>query len=154
MEDELEKIYAIVERFNFATLVSARGEQDAVVTHVPVTLDRTRGAKGVLFGHMDRANPHAGLIDGRTVTVLFHGPNAYISPHALGRSVLPTWNSLSVHARGTGRLLTDHAELVRGLGGICEQSDPGPGAYRLDLADPASTSSSTTSSASRSRSRS
>ncbi|XVQ07079.1 SidA/IucD/PvdA family monooxygenase [Spirillospora sp. CA-255316] len=136
VEDDLEKIFAIVERFGFATVISARGEEDAVVTHVPLTLDRSRGAKGVLFGHMDRANPHAGLIDGRTVTVLFHGPNAYISPDALGRSVLPTWNSLNVHARGTGRLLTDRAELVRGLGGICERSDPGPGAYRLDLADP------------------
>jgi len=136
IENEPGKIYAIIERFNFATVISARGSQDVVVTHVPVTLDRSRGAKGALFGHMDRRNPHVDLIDGRELTVLFHGPNAYLSPHVFTADVLPTWNSLSVHVRGTGRVLADRDELIQGLCGICEKTDLAPCAYRLDRDDP------------------
>lgn len=135
VEGDREKIYAIIERFNFATVITAHNG-DAVVTHVPVTLDRSRGAMGVLFGHMDRRNPHARLIDGRNLTVLFHGPNSYISPHVLETDVLPTWNSINVHARGTGRLIPDQETVILGLCGISEKSDPEPGAYRLNAADP------------------
>jgi predicted FMN-binding regulatory protein PaiB len=135
VEGDREKIYAIIERFNFATVISAR-DGEPFVTHVPVTLNRSRGAMGVLFGHMDRRNPHARLIDGRSITVLFHGPNSYISPHVLETDVLPTWNSINVHARGTGRLIPDQETLILGLCGISEKSDPEPGAYRLNAADP------------------
>lgn len=135
IENEPGKTYAIIERFNFATVISARGKEDVVVTHVPVTLDRSRGLKGVLFGHMDRRNPHVGLIDGRELTVLFHGPNAYLSPHVFTANVLPTWNSLNVHVRGKGRVIADRDELIKGLCGICEKTDPAPCAYRLDPDD-------------------
>lgn len=136
LETDLEKIYAVMERFNFATLISARGAEDPVVTHVPLTLDRSRGEHGVLFGHLDRANPHVQLIDGHQLTVLFHGPNTYLSPYVLETSVLPTWNSMNVHVRGRGRLLADRAALLAGLCGICEKSDPGADSYRLDPDDP------------------
>jgi len=136
IENEPRKIYAIIERFNFATVISARGIEDVVVTHVPVTLDRSRGSKGVLFGHMDRRNPHVELIDGRKLTVLFHGPNAYLSPHVFIANVLPTWNSLNVHVRGMGRVIADRDELIQGLCGICEKTDRAPCAYRLDRDDP------------------
>jgi L-ornithine N5-oxygenase len=135
VETDREKIYKIIERFNFGTVISAR-DGDPFVTHVPVTLDSSRGANGVLFGHMDRANPHTELIDGRVVTVLFHGPNSYISPHALEVDALPTWNSINVHVRGTGRVLAQSETVLRGLCGISEKSDPSPGAYRLDVDDP------------------
>lgn len=136
VETDPEKIYAVMERFNFATLISARGAEDPVVTHIPMTLDRSRGAHGVLFGHLDRANPHVQLIDGHQLTVLFHGPNAYLPPQVFETSVLPTWNSMNVHVRGRGRLLPDRAALLAGLSGICEKSDPGADSYRLDLDDP------------------
>ncbi|GAA0495224.1 SidA/IucD/PvdA family monooxygenase [Streptomyces olivaceiscleroticus] len=136
LEADPEHLYAVLERFNFATLISARGVEDPVVTHVPLTLDRSRGEHGVLFGHMDRANPHVQLIDGHQLTVVFHGPNSYLSPYAFETRVLPTWNSMNVHVRGRGSVLTDQAALLAGLAGICEKSDPGADAYRLDLDDP------------------
>lgn len=136
LEHDVEKLYAVMERFNFATVISARAAEDPVVTHVPLTLDRSRGAHGVLFGHLDRANPHAQLIDGKQVTVVFHGPNTYLSPYTLETDALPTWNSMNVHVGGRGRLLADRAALVTGLSGICEKSDPGADSYRLDPDDP------------------
>ncbi|MEV5124715.1 FMN-binding negative transcriptional regulator [Streptomyces decoyicus] len=46
-------------RRSSTTLVSVRGTGEPVVTQIPLILDRTRGAKGVLFGHLDRATPHS-----------------------------------------------------------------------------------------------
>jgi predicted FMN-binding regulatory protein PaiB len=85
---------------------------------------------------MDRANPHADLLAGQRILAIFHGPNAYISPHVYQTDQLPTWNSIAVHVRGKVRVLSDRQELVRGLMGICEQSDPAPGGFRLDPQDP------------------
>jgi lysine/ornithine N-monooxygenase/predicted FMN-binding regulatory protein PaiB len=135
LETDSRKLYSVLQEFKFATLVSS-GEDGPLVTHVPLTLDRERGRKGVLFGHMDRANPHVNLLDGQRVLAVFHGPNTYISPHTYQTSQLPTWNSIAVHVRGVVRLIDDNDALVRGLATICEQSDRAPGAYRLDPQDP------------------
>ncbi len=135
VDEDVERSYQVMRRFNFATVISARGADDPVVTHVPLTLDLTRGRHGILFGHFDRSNPHAQVIDGREVRIVFHGPNAYMSPHVFERDVLPTWNSITVHVHGRGRLISDEVALRRGLSGICTQADPGPDAFRLDTGD-------------------
>jgi L-ornithine N5-oxygenase len=135
VDEDVERSHQVMRRFNFATVISARGADDPVVTHVPLTLDLTRGRHGVLFGHFDRSNPHAEVIDGREVRIVFHGPNAYMSPDVFERDVLPTWNSITVHVHGRGRLIADEVTLRRGLSGICVQSDPGPDAFRLDTED-------------------
>lgn len=135
LEHDEEKLYAVVERFKFATVISGQPNGEPIVTHVPMTLDRSRGKKGVLFGHMDRANPQVDLLEGRKVLVLFHGPNAYISPYVYETDQLPTWNSITVHVKGEARLLRDQQSLLRGLQSICEKEDHRPGAYRLNLQD-------------------
>jgi predicted FMN-binding regulatory protein PaiB len=137
LESDVEKLYALMERFRFATVVSsAPYEAEPAVTHVPLTLDRSRGAKGVLWGHMDRANPHVKLLDGRPVLILFHGPNAYISPDICSTDQLPTWDSMTVHVRGIARLMLDQAELVPELIRLSEHADRRDGAYRLPADDP------------------
>ncbi|MGW7518516.1 SidA/IucD/PvdA family monooxygenase [Streptomyces sp. NPDC054796] len=135
VEEDTEKIYSVISRFHFATVISTRGPDDPIVSHIPLTLDRTRGGKGVLFGHMDRSNPHVPLLDDRDVMVLFHGPNSYISPYVYKSDRLPTWNSMTVHVRGHARLLTEGSRVVEGLCGISEHADPGAEAYRLDPRD-------------------
>lgn len=125
LEGDPDKLYAIMERFSFATLVSAKAADEPVVTQIPLILDRTRGAKGVLFGHMDRANPHTELLDGRPLLVLFHGPNAFISPRVYESDSLPTWNSVTVRVRGKTTVVHDRDDLVRGLCGIAEKAGHG-----------------------------
>ncbi|MEP7245588.1 MAG: amino acid adenylation domain-containing protein [Gammaproteobacteria bacterium] len=134
LEDDPEKLYAVLESCRFATLVSAR-DGEPVITHVPLILDRTKGLKGTLFGHMDRANPHLDLLAGREVLAVFHGPNAYISPHVYTTEQLPTWNSVSVHVRGKVQLLSNREALLHGLASI-SATDTRAGAYRLDLEAP------------------
>ncbi|MFJ3646057.1 SidA/IucD/PvdA family monooxygenase [Streptomyces murinus] len=122
LEHDQEKLYALMERFRFATLISARSGDEPFATHLPLILDRSRG---VLFGHLDRANAHATLIDGRRMLAVFHGPNAYMPPSLFESDPLPTWNSMSVHVRGRVRAVADHGALVRGLIGIAEHSESG-----------------------------
>jgi predicted FMN-binding regulatory protein PaiB len=128
-------LYAVIERFKFATVISVQTSGEPVVTHVPLTLDRSRGAKGVLFGHMDKANPHVGVLEGGRALAVFHGPNSYITPQVYETDQLPTWNSIAVHVWGRASLLRDRHTLVRGLMSICEQEDKRPGAYRLNPED-------------------
>jgi L-ornithine N5-monooxygenase len=124
LERDEEKLYALMERFKFATLVSASDSGQPFATQLPMLLDRSRGRHGVLFGHLDRSNPHAALLDGRRMLALFNGPSAYIPPAALEADPLPTWNSMSVHVRGRVRILEDEAAVVHALCGIAESSEP------------------------------
>ncbi|MBS4729808.1 SidA/IucD/PvdA family monooxygenase [Mycobacterium sp. SM1] len=131
VETDLDRLRAVINRYRFATLISARGVDEPVVTQLPLTLDTSRGPLGVLFGHMDVANPHTELLDGHRVLVLFHGPNGYISPHVYESPQLPTWNSIAVEVRGRARILRDKDAVVNGLCGIAVAADPSPGGYRL-----------------------
>jgi predicted FMN-binding regulatory protein PaiB len=134
VEENRDRLYAVLAEFPFATLISAGNEP--IVSHLPLTLDRSRGEKGVLFGHVDRYNPHADVLDDKPVLAIFYGPNAYISPHVYESDQLPTWNSICVHVRGTTRRLTNNRDLVSGLLGICPHVDRGSGSYRLSADDP------------------
>ncbi|HEY0682986.1 MAG TPA: FMN-binding negative transcriptional regulator [Steroidobacter sp.] len=135
LECDLQRLFGVVERYPLATLISAEGDE-AFVTHAPLTLDRTRGAHGVLFGHMDRSNPHSRLLNARAIRAIFHGANAYISPHVYGTSQLPTWNYLIVHASGVAHRLEDNQRVVQGLQGLSEKADRRKTAFRLSAEDP------------------
>ncbi len=124
VEPDAEKLYALVERYRFATLIAAAGPDTPLATHLPLILDRTRGPMGTLFGHMDRANPQARLLDGHRLLAVFHGPNAYMPPSVYDNHPLPTWNSMAVHVRGRARLVDDRTRLVRGLCEIARRSGP------------------------------
>ncbi|WP_157392017.1 FMN-binding negative transcriptional regulator [Nocardia terrae] len=134
LETDEGKSMRVMEAYPFATMLSAPNADEIVATNLPLVLNRERGPHGTLFGHLDSANPHARLLDGRPVTVLFHGPNAYLSPKVLTGNPLPTWNSISVHVRGTATLLRDRTQLLDGIASISERSDPHD--YELDYSHP------------------
>jgi transcriptional regulator len=101
--DESETLHAFVGAYPFATLISTGEEPD--VTHLPLLLDAETGE---LIGHLAKANPHAGRLDGQNVLAIFHGPHAYISPSWYETSVaVPTWNYAVVHVRGTAELMSE-----------------------------------------------
>ena len=111
LESDKEKIFRVIETCSFATVIS-RTEDDIIVTQLPLILNRQRGEFGFLVGHMDRNNPHTRYLKSEKVFVIFHGPNAYISPNVYESSQLPTWNSISVHIKGAARI-TESSEAVR-----------------------------------------
>ena len=95
-EDRPEVLYDAVRRIGFATLVT----QGLDANHLPMLLDG-----GVLRGHVARANPVWKAGAGEALAI-FLGPHAYVSPSwypskaETGKAV-PTWNYITVHARGT-----------------------------------------------------
>ncbi|MEP7453620.1 FMN-binding negative transcriptional regulator [Phyllobacterium sp. SB3] len=113
-----ENIFELIERAMFATVVT-NGPDGPVASHLPIILDKTRGAHGTLITHLARANEHSSLIlEGLPTLVIFHGPHGYISsswyPAQPVRDSAPTWNFAVVHAHGRPVLL-DEAGLVRHL---------------------------------------
>ena len=106
---------AIVQHPFGTLLTTADGLIEA--DHLPFVLDTTAGNLGVLRGHVSRSNPVWRTADNAEVLVVFHGAQGYISPSwypskAVHGRVVPTWNYIVVHARGTLRVIDD-AEWLR-----------------------------------------
>lgn len=102
--EDLKKMIAVVKQYPFAMLVSAEGSAP-FVTHIPIIYNETSGK---LVAHIDRQNPQVKtLVDGAKVTVVFKGPDCYISPSVYGTAQLPTWNYVIVHITGTIQLINN-----------------------------------------------
>ncbi len=105
-ETDSDRLHEFMRRNSFATLVSQNGA-GMIASHLPLLLEIDAGAKGVLFGHMARANPQWRDIQGE-VLVIFHGPHVYVSPTWYeSAGTVPTWNYVAVHAYGTLHVVED-----------------------------------------------
>ena len=99
-------------------MVVHEGEIEA--NHIPLALDRTAGEKGILRGHIAKANPLFSLLDNeQSAYVIFHADQAYISPNWYeGKQehhrVVPTWNYRVVHVKGKIRKVADE-KYLRGI---------------------------------------
>ena len=113
--EDLATLHGFMEEHSFATLIGAL-EGAPFATHLPLLLDRGRGEKGTIVGHVARANPHHKIFDGRTPGLaIFTGAHAYVSPSwYASRDVVPTWLYTAVHAYGTPQTSSDPAT-VRAL---------------------------------------
>lgn len=126
--EDAEAAFDFVARNGFATLIAVDGG-GPVVSHLPMLADRRRG---VLRGHLARANPHAALIDGRRQTAVFTGADAYVSPDWYGDAEqVPTWNYSTVHVTGAARALTETAD----VDAVLEELSDFHERRRHDLAD-------------------
>ncbi len=137
-EDDPNKLFDLIERFSFATVVTGNTAGTPVATHMPVVLDRTRGAHGTLVSHMARANPQwQAFASGSETLVIFQGPHAYLSPTWYASEFnVPTWNYAVAHAYGTPRIIDDPALLRPMLNALVaqyEQHQPQP--WQVDWAD-------------------
>jgi transcriptional regulator len=87
---------------------------------IPFLIDAGPGRFGTLRGHVARANPvWRETRDDVDSLVVFQGPQAYVSPSmyptkAATGKVVPTWNYVTVQARGRLRIHDDPA-WVRGI---------------------------------------
>jgi len=83
----------------------------ATADEIPFVLAPERGTLGTLCGHVARANPLAHLPSGQhQALVIFRGPQAYVSPgwypgKVEHGKVVPTWNYVTVQARGQLRII-------------------------------------------------
>ncbi len=137
-EDRLEVLHALIREHPFATLV-AFGQDGLIANHLPLVLDVTDEAQGVLRGHVARANPLWRDVDPSVeVVAVFQGADSYITPSWYPSKkehgkVVPTWNYAVVHAHGPLHVKDDKAWLKDHLVALTGQQEaPRPVPWRLD----------------------
>lgn len=101
---DIEKMISVIKHFPLGMLISAK-EGKPFITHIPIIYNEITKK---LVAHIDRSNPQLETLkDGSEVTVVFKGPDTYISPSVYTTPQLPTWNYIIVHITGKINLIND-----------------------------------------------
>jgi transcriptional regulator len=127
-EQRIDVLHALMRAQPLATLV-AMSEGGLVANHVPMRISSEPEPWGMLRGHVARANPlwkeYRADVE---ALAIFQGPQTYISP-ALYPSkqttgeVVPTWNYVVVHARGTLRFIHEADWLRDFVAGLTDEHE-------------------------------
>jgi transcriptional regulator len=120
------EIVDFMKQFSFANIISARNNLP-VATPLPFIIS-LKDDQIILSSHFAKANEQWIDIENNQVLIIFSEPHAYISPVNYDQVLnVPTWNYISVHAYGKGKLITESEEVTR----IIEATiDTYEGAYR------------------------
>lgn len=96
-DDNKLHMIEVIKHYPLATLISVKDNQP-LITHLPLVYRED----GKLIGHIDKFNPQAELLkNNQPITVIFYGPDAYISPSLFTSKSLPTYNYIRVHLKGS-----------------------------------------------------
>jgi transcriptional regulator len=100
-EGELARFLSSAQAADLITRAAA----GLVASTLPLLFDADSQPKGTFYGHLARANPQWSDLVSDEALVLVRGPEAYVSPSyypskAEHGQVVPTWNYISVQARG------------------------------------------------------
>lgn len=135
--DDVSELHAMMRETRLATLITATAE-GPVVTPVPLILVAEEGTKGVLYGHIARANPHWTVTGLGPTLAFFMGPDAYVSPswYATKKEhgkVVPTWNYTAVEATGKIEFFDDPARLLAVVTQLTDMHESGrPAPWKVD----------------------
>lgn len=111
-ETRVDIMHELIRARPLATLVTM-SSHGLNANHIPMYLSEEPEPFGTLRGHVARSNSMwSDLQVGIEVLVIFHGPDAYITPswYATKKEtgkVVPTWNYAVVHAYGVLRIMDD-----------------------------------------------
>lgn len=104
---DIQKMIKVIKAYPFGMLVSILNGLP-LITHIPIIYNETSGK---LVAHIDKYNPQlATLTNNSKVTVVFRGPDTYISPSVYSTKQLPTWNYIIVHIKGNITLINNPNE--------------------------------------------
>jgi len=134
------EIVDFMKQFSFANIISARNNLP-VATPLPFIIS-LKDNQIILSSHFAKANEQWMDIENNQVLIIFSEPHAYISPVNYDTLLnVPTWNYISVHAYGKGKLITESEEVTRILeatidtfeGAYRQQWDNFPEEYKLKM---------------------
>ncbi len=101
----------VIKTYPLATLISVKNNEP-LITHLPLIYNEA----GNLIGHIDIYNPQAELLkDDNDITIIFSGPQCYISPSIYATKQLPTWNYIKVHLKGKVKVIESKEALKQSL---------------------------------------
>ncbi|MTE27975.1 FMN-binding negative transcriptional regulator [Winogradskyella ouciana] len=109
-DDDINHIIEVIKTYPLATVISVKDNQP-LITHLPLIYDNEK-----LIGHIDIYNPQKELLkDDNDVTLIFGGPQCYISPTVYSTTQLPTWNYIKVHLKGKVKAIESKEALKQSL---------------------------------------
>lgn len=113
LETDRNKILEFIKRFSFGTIVTSK-DKLPTATHLPFLIEE-RDDKIFLISHFAKANKQWQDIN-ENVLVIFTEPHAYISPKFYEKlQNVPTWNYISVHCYGRGKILDNFNDALKVL---------------------------------------
>lgn len=102
-DNNKKHLIEVIKTYPLATVISIKDDYP-YITHLPIIYNEF----GKLIGHIDKQNPHAALLkDNHPITIIFSGPQCYISPSICTTTQLPTWNYIKVHLKGHVKAIYD-----------------------------------------------
>jgi transcriptional regulator len=125
IETRSEHLYKLIRNYPLGTLLTQHNG-DIEVNYAPFLVDNSNSE--ILTAHVPRTNSVWQALDGHNATILFHGPNAYISPswypgkHVHGKAV-PTWNYAVVHVHANVRVIEDTTWLRSHIDTLTDQHE-------------------------------
>lgn len=123
----------VIKAYPLATVISVK-DNEPLVTHMPLIY---RESDGKLIGHIDIYNPQTKLMkDDNAITIIFSGPQCYISPSIYTTTQLPTWNYIKVHLKGTVKAIESKDALKESLIVMTEFLEQPDHKYVLDANNP------------------
>ena len=109
-DDNREHMIEVINTYPLAMLVSVK-DNLPLISHLPLIY-----SEGKLIGHLDKYNQQSELLkDNNDVTVIFSGPQCYISPSIYSTTQLPTWNYIRVHIKGKVNEIKDEETIKQSM---------------------------------------
>lgn len=130
-ESNIAVLHELIRAKPLATLVTLNEAGGLEANHIPLVLSAEPKPYGTLSGHVARSNPvwqdHPADTD---VLVIFQGVESYITPSwyaskAVDGKVVPTWNYVSVHAKGRLRVIHDPDWILSQLESLTVHNEAG-----------------------------
>ena len=110
-DNDINHMIEVIKTYPLATIVSIKNNEP-LITHLPLIYNEA----GNLIGHIDIYNPQAELLkDDNDITIIFSGPQCYISPSIYSTKQLPTWNYIKVHLKGKVKAIESKESLKESL---------------------------------------
>lgn len=111
-DNNINHMIDVIKTYPLASAISIINNE-SLVTHLPLIY---RESDGKLIGHIDIYNPQTELMkNDNPITLIFSGPQCYISPSVYTTEQLPTWNYIKVHLKGTVKAIESKEALKKSL---------------------------------------
>lgn len=130
-DSDRNHLIEVIKTYPLATIISVK-DNAPLITHLPLIFK-----DGKLVGHIDIYNPQTELLKNNTdVTILFYGPQCYISPSIYTTTQLPTWNYIRVHLKGKVNAIESTEALKASLIEMTEFLEAPDHKYTLEANNP------------------
>ena len=107
-----EEILKFIKRYSFGSIITAK-DSLPIATHLPFLVS-IKDDNIILTSHFAKANEHWKDVENFKNLVIFSEPHSYISPKNYDSELnVPTWNYISIHAYGKGKLITETAKIYK-----------------------------------------